>query len=449
MLSVAKEIRVLSALIPSLVVFTTLSIVDIYNYRYIFGELFGESGRGGWLGYAFTIYYFAVTYAYCISQNYGSRILYAIFFVLFYFKVAPFICYKYGIKVRHFLIIALYVQSVDAIAQTILLLIGINGTMDNARLLLDNVFSMIVRCFIMIIFMLIRYSNRKTKISILLKYLKVHDYLILIALLYSSGVVENLMFHTQLEKQYEVIMRLFSFCEVIFSIMVTINVVTVRKRQVESDMAYYESEREVVSMKDLFERLEEKELITRKFRHDIKNHLIILKAMNERKEINRVSEYINDMYEICDAGSKKYNTGNIICDSLLNSKGADVEENVLISVTGMMPDRGISDIDMTIIFSNLLDNAVEAVSKHEKDALISIHSDIRGNIWNLTIVNPIYEPVKKIGREYKTTKNDAAYHGYGLLNIRSTVEKYNGSIALLDNDGLFTARLTLRLTEIL
>ena len=310
-------------------------------------------------------------------------------FVLFYFKVAPFICYKYGVKVRHFLIIALYIQSVDAIAQTLLLLIGINGTMDNARLLLDNVFSMIVRCFIMIMFMLIRYCNRKTKISILLQYLKVHDYLILIALLYSSGVVENLMFHTQLEKQYEVIMRLFSFCEVIFSIMVTINVATVRKRQIESDMAYYESEREVMSMKDLFEQLEEKELITRKFRHDIKNHLIILKAMNERKEINRVSEYINDMYEICDAGSKKYNTGNIICDSLLNSKGADVEENVLISVMGMMADRGISDIDMTIIFSNLLDNAVEAVSKHEKDALISIHSDIRGNIWNLTIVNPI------------------------------------------------------------
>ena len=42
-----------------------------------------------------------------------------------------------------------------------------------------------------------------------------------------------------------------------------------------------------------------------------------------------------------------------------------------------------------------------------------------------------------------TTKGDPNYHGFGLKSIRSTAEKYGGTVSVQAEDGLFLLRVAL------
>jgi sensor histidine kinase regulating citrate/malate metabolism len=85
-----------------------------------------------------------------------------------------------------------------------------------------------------------------------------------------------------------------------------------------------------------------------------------------------------------------------------------------------------------------LSNAVEAVSK-----LDNINKQINLEIRNLEdnivikVSNPVAKKVLIDGNKVNTSKSDKKSHGFGLENIKKTVEKYNGSFELNCNENEF------------
>lgn len=104
----------------------------------------------------------------------------------------------------------------------------------------------------------------------------------------------------------------------------------------------------------------------------------------------------------------------------------------------------LADNDVTSLFCNLLDNAVEA-AHGIPDAYIELSCSIRGktpfvviNIINSCKGNPFQtngNPNKVLTEHHlPTKKNNRSSHGFGLKSIRKTVNHYNGDIQMYYNE---------------
>ena len=183
----------------------------------------------------------------------------------------------------------------------------------------------------------------------------------------------------------------------------------------------------------------------RRFRHDFKNHIIVMNSMLEQGNYEEAKDYINSVSTDVFGTAPKFTTGNPVVDSLLNVKiGVAVLQYTDIQFSGVIPAEGIEPKDMCVCFGNLLDNALEACKVLPDGVERSIRSQAvtKNNILILSFVNPAKNPQSLAdGKLPKTTKKDVKVHGIGLKNVRDTAKKYNGSLHLSAENGLFTAEL--------
>ena len=81
------------------------------------------------------------------------------------------------------------------------------------------------------------------------------------------------------------------------------------------------------------------------------------------------------------------------------------------------------------MLTNALDNAITAC-RDIQNSTVKITSRETEMGCRITISNPVkIEPQIKNGK-IKTSKSDKKNHGFGIENIRKTVEKYNGFLKL-------------------
>ncbi len=190
----------------------------------------------------------------------------------------------------------------------------------------------------------------------------------------------------------------------------------------------------------------------RQFRHDIKNHAVIINSLLEQGDYEGAKSYFSSLSPDMASNVQRFSTGNSVVDSLLNIKAAAARrQDTEITFNGAVPDKGIEPKDICVCFGNLLDNALEACAllPDEISRAIDIKSVIQNNLWILTFENPT-KSAGKIGDNGlpATTKKNIKLHGIGLKNVRDTGKKYNGTLHLSVDRGRFTAEMLFELTEI-
>mgnify|MGYP002513846019 FL=1 len=88
----------------------------------------------------------------------------------------------------------------------------------------------------------------------------------------------------------------------------------------------------------------------------------------------------------------------------------------------------INGYDISALFNNLLDNAVEAAAESsEKFIHIEITNSLSSYHKIIVINSCDIEPKSKKGNLI-TTKRNKDIHGFGTKSIRKTVKKYNGEL---------------------
>ena len=197
-----------------------------------------------------------------------------------------------------------------------------------------------------------------------------------------------------------------------------------------------------------FEKLNKMNDDIRSFRHDINNHFICLRSLLKNNLISEAVEYINDIEQISSIREVRYKTGNFIVDSLLDDKADRAAEfSAEIVFNGIVPTIGISNADICIIFSNALDNAIEACAKRG-GGVINIKSDFRQGLFFLEISNPVPDDMKiKDVKRLSTSKGEKKLHGFGMLNIHKTAKKYNGNSSASAENGIFCLNVELQLNN--
>lgn len=192
------------------------------------------------------------------------------------------------------------------------------------------------------------------------------------------------------------------------------------------------------------------ESITRiqRLRHDMKNHVQSLAAILEEGRIPDAVSYLQEMSEFVKMDKEFVATGNADIDSILNYKlskalECDIYVKTLISIPSDIP---IKPFDLNVILSNLIDNAIDATQKCAEKR-IEIVMRAEKNMLYIAIENTYQdEPVRNRNR-FMTMKKDKCSHGFGIQNVRSVVEKYNGEISFQYAEGVFRVTLFISMED--
>lgn len=175
--------------------------------------------------------------------------------------------------------------------------------------------------------------------------------------------------------------------------------------------------------------------------HDLKNHLLVLQEQSE-SEIRRQEAVENLKEQI--AGYETYqNTGNEFLDMIIRDKSrAAQEKQIDFSAVIHFEDGGfLEPLDISTIFGNSLDNAIEASEKlPPEQRLITVKVNrVRDLLVAVVENNAPADTISDGG----TTKKDTLVHGLGLPNIKRAVEKYDGQCSIKAENGVFSLKMIL------
>jgi len=194
--------------------------------------------------------------------------------------------------------------------------------------------------------------------------------------------------------------------------------------------------------KSHYEYLENREKETKKFRHDLKSHMEMISKLAKEQQYDKMNAYLEQMNIRIDDFGNVVTVHNGIVDAIINQYYTKAQEcGVHMEVKGRFPvDCAIDAFDLCTIFSNVLSNALEAAKETEEKYILV--ECVYTEMTIMIIVSNSYKPdAVNGGGQWKTRKADLNYHGYGLENIKDSVEKYKGDLDIETKDNIFSLRI--------
>lgn len=185
----------------------------------------------------------------------------------------------------------------------------------------------------------------------------------------------------------------------------------------------------------------------RKFRHDVKNHMLALNSMCTSEDNSQIKKYLSQLTNEVSSKKPVEYTGNRELDAVIAPFVLEAEsKNIKVQFKGRVSDNVAIDMfDMCTIISNLLNNAIEACEKIQEDKRI-IGFEIAGYNSQIFIsVSNSYDMESIINQKQKfiTTKEDKLNHGIGLENVRRTVKKYDGDMRISQENERFIVTINI------
>lgn len=173
---------------------------------------------------------------------------------------------------------------------------------------------------------------------------------------------------------------------------------------------------------------------TKSFRHDIKNHITVVKNLLQDGKPEQAVSYLNDMDDMAGKMSFPCNTNHPVVDILLGNK-LGIAESMGISADCSLHlpyPCGLRDIDLCIVLSNALDNAIHACRNMDSDAekYIRVSGRMQGDFLMMEIEN-----------SFRGKGN--CKKGTGLSNVKKVAEKYGGAMNIETWENVFILHVLL------
>ncbi len=191
----------------------------------------------------------------------------------------------------------------------------------------------------------------------------------------------------------------------------------------------------------------ENELEFRCFKHDIYNHVFVIKTYIEMGMVEEGLQYIDKLVKYTDDFDFRDITGNTEIDIILRSKIAKLESiGVEMDILAKLPERINMDIfDITVMLGNLLDNAFEALI-FAKEKRLQLDINIVDNSLYINIANTHSNQIIKVGNLIKSSKkSEIRKHGLGLRSVKCSVLKYKGEMDISYDESEFNVDIAIPL----
>ncbi len=272
------------------------------------------------------------------------------------------------------------------------------------------------------------------------------------------------MYYSEMPGRYKMLSYVFgALLPVLGGLAPIILVMTVAEKNLREKNEYQETY--LTAELEYIEQYKRTQTETRAFRHDIINNLSLTNMMLDEGKVEEASQHLKELLGNVRALSPSIITGDEMLDCIVSMKVDKMKEIGLdYSLDGVI-DGGLhmKPMDVCSIFANALDNAIEAASKcmdtesekvsqkeSEKESGITAGENKAPRVdlkikrtekfFIVRISNSAKEKVdveKLFMSSGYTSKNDKEHHGFGLRNIRDSVEKYDGLVKAESDDNTF------------
>lgn len=175
------------------------------------------------------------------------------------------------------------------------------------------------------------------------------------------------------------------------------------------------------------------------YKHDFHHHLQTLKGQLEAGETDRALAYIEQLDRQLMDMDTLLKTGNVSLDAILSAKIALAKaQNIAVTVKAGVPDSlTITDVELSILVGNLLDNAIEACLTVTGERFIRIYISIKGKMLYFSMLNSAGAKKEKNGSLFASHKD--GIHGFGLRRAEAILEDHGGWCKYNSEDGAFSS----------
>ena len=185
------------------------------------------------------------------------------------------------------------------------------------------------------------------------------------------------------------------------------------------------------------------DMVNQKY-HDLKHQINLLKT---QAYVGKSTSYLEKMEREIRVYETQNKTGNQILDAVLTNK-AMICQNKEIELKFIVDGGALSfmeDMDVSALFGNMLDNAIESAEKQreKQKRLIWLYVTKEKQFVRIRTENYCDEKIQFKNGMPVTTKKDRRLHGYGMKSIKSTVEKYHGSVVAAQENNWFELKILL------
>ncbi len=218
--------------------------------------------------------------------------------------------------------------------------------------------------------------------------------------------------------------------------------------------AYSEKERELLdlelkSQQNELKQMEQKYREISVLKHDFKNSIDCIRSLIISGNYEEAISYADKLEE------RKINpiqpqilSSNPIVNAVINSKfGEAGEKGIDTSLRLVVKIPEYIEFDLSILLSNLLDNAIEACAENVGSSQIILTISEVDGYYRIVIRNTIENSVLQNNKSLKTHKADPTRHGWGLKSVKDIVDKYDGLIDIYENSNMFFVDILLAKTE--
>lgn len=180
----------------------------------------------------------------------------------------------------------------------------------------------------------------------------------------------------------------------------------------------------------------------RKTQHDMKHRLVVIEQLLIEKDYERAQSYTKEFLAELDA-VKEFKYGDNTLSTLLLIKEETARERGVrmeINAEAINTTR-VSEMDLTMIVGNLLDNAIEAAEKVEDHPEVYVIIKTKSILY-ISVKNRVKDTdIIKTGKPDYTTKENTLLHGFGIACIRELVDRNGGRLDMEASDGWFRTEI--------
>lgn len=206
--------------------------------------------------------------------------------------------------------------------------------------------------------------------------------------------------------------------------------------QYQAEQIYYESTNQCLQNMEKNREWYQKQL--QKIYHMIKQGESVNKIQNV---LSQSTKHLRDtqLERYCE---------NAVVNAILMIKTEEATgKNLQLCTECNIPEEiGISVIDLCSLFTNMLDNAIEACEKLPSEPrVINIKAGIHGSYMIIKTENGYTGKILKEGKYFVTSKKDKANHGYGIKLIEQITKEYHGNVDIHTEEHMFKMTVVLQI----
>lgn len=227
----------------------------------------------------------------------------------------------------------------------------------------------------------------------------------------------------------------------VYIVVVFYRISIVRKTEKENALLQQQSEMQLEVYSDLQQRYQN----SMRTIHDAKRHVRALESLIQSDHLAEAQQYKESLFQKLNELQPSIQCDNPLLSAILNHVFLKAEQRHITLKMDLQGEEQLSmlaGVDLTTIVSNLLDNAVDAVSELPEEQRY-IHFAVAFQMGEIMIhvENPTKNDLKREGNTVVSTKE--GHFGLGLKNVGMVVKKYKGNFKTDVEDGIFIAAITI------